>query len=220
VVVGILPAHLLGGHVPDRAEGGADLRQRSPGVRGLTRRVERRHPRETEIENLDAAIPRDEDVVGFEIAMSNALLVCRGEAVRDLDRVLDRLSHRHSAGIADRGPFQQLGDNERCTVMHADVEHREHIRMIQRGDGARLALEALQAIGIGGESARQNFDRHVASESRVGGSIDLSHATGTEETVDLVRSETRSGWEGQIAVDYIGWPWTRRFVRSDRFTRR
>ena len=73
--------------------------------------------------------------------------------------------------------------------------------MVERGGGARLLLEAAQAIGVGGERGGQDLDRHVAPEPRIARAIDLAHAAGAERRDDLVRAEadTRSqghrGWK-------------------------
>jgi hypothetical protein len=57
---------------------------------------------------------------------------------------------------------------------------RADVGMIQRGDRARFALEALAEIRIRCDMRRQDFDRHGALEPRVDGSVDLSHTPGTD----------------------------------------
>src|SRR5262249_41077098 len=44
---------------------------------------------QTEVEDLDPPVSRDEQVLGLQIAMDDPLLVRGGEALRDLDRVVD-----------------------------------------------------------------------------------------------------------------------------------
>ena len=53
--------------------------------------------------------------------------------------------------------------------------------MRERGHGSRLALEAAQGVGIGGEVRRQNFDRHGTAEPRIDGAVDLTHSSGRHE---------------------------------------
>ncbi len=55
--------------------------------------------------------------------------------------------------------------------------------VIQRGDGAGFALEAL------GELLRWNLDGHAAVKARVGSAEDVSHATLPERGLDPVRAE-------------------------------
>ena len=50
------------------------------------------------------------------------------------------------------------------------------VRMIQRGERLRFALEARQAVGVGRERLGQDLDRDVAIELRVARAIDLAHA--------------------------------------------
>ncbi len=51
-------------------------------------------PREAEVEDLDPTVSREEQVLGLEIPVDNPLLVGGGEAIGDLDAVLDGLSGR------------------------------------------------------------------------------------------------------------------------------
>src|SRR5581483_6442293 len=67
-VIGGEAAHLLRGHVADRAE---DNARRGALLHGWReRQVARRRPQlgDAEVENLDAAVARDEQVLGLEIA--------------------------------------------------------------------------------------------------------------------------------------------------------
>src|SRR5262249_61683566 len=54
---------------------------------------------QAEVENLDPAVFRDEKVLGLQIAMRDAFLVCRRKALRDLDAVLNRLPGRKRATL-------------------------------------------------------------------------------------------------------------------------
>ena len=54
--------------------------------------------------------------------------------------------------------------------------------MIQRGDRAGFALEALAEL-FGGD-----FDGDVAPEARVAGAIHFAHAAGADEREDFVRA--------------------------------
>ena len=83
---------------------------------------------------------------------------------------------------------------------------RGDVRMIQRRERLRFALETRQAIGIVGERVRQNLDRDLASQLRVARAIHLAHAAGTEYRDDLIRAEARAEGQGHGgAVEYTGW---------------
>ena len=49
----------------------------------------------------------------------------------------------------------------------ADVVDAADVRMVERRDGPRLALEACAQVGVASKSARQDLDRDGAIESRV-----------------------------------------------------
>ncbi len=60
--------------------------------------------------------------------------------------------------------------------------------MVQRGDRARLALEALAESA----DAWSYLDRDRAIEPRVARLVDLAHATGADRREDLVGAEPRT----------------------------
>ena len=90
-MIGGEAAHLLGRHVADGAE---HHRQAAvPGdsvgsVAGIDRRVGAvlEQLGQAEVQNLDAAVGGDEEVLRLQVAMDDALLVRRRQAVRDLRR--------------------------------------------------------------------------------------------------------------------------------------
>jgi hypothetical protein len=67
------------------------------------------------------------------------------------------------------------------------------VLVIETSEHAGLALEAGDAVGIGGERLRQNFQRDIASQFRVARTIHLSHPTGTERRNDFVGTELSTG---------------------------
>ena len=90
--------------------------------------------------------------------MDDALLVRGGQAVRDLHGVVERLAHRQGAAaqaLAQRLAFEQLRDDVGRAVVHADVVHREDVRVIQRRGGSRFLLEALKPAGIATRRSRE-----------------------------------------------------------------
>ena len=131
---------------------------------------------------FDMAVGGDEDVVRLQVAMDDAAGVGGAETGDELKRQLCRPWHGQRPAFEERAQrvaLEQLGDEERH-VADADVEDREDVRVRQRGDGARLLLEAAKLIGIGGTCLRDHLDRDVAAEPRIAGAVDLTHAAGTE----------------------------------------
>ena len=71
------------------------------------------------------------------------------------------------------------------------------VRMIERREHLRFALEPRQPIGIGRERVRQDLDRDVAIQLRVAGAIHLAHAAAPQERLDLADAEPCAGSKGQ-----------------------
>ena len=63
--------------------------------------------------------------------------------------------------------------------------------MIEGGEGLGFALESREAFGVVPERGRQDFQRDVAAELRVGGAIHLAHAACAELLQDLIVTSTR-----------------------------
>ena len=100
---------------------------------------------EAEVENLHAAVGRDEQVARLDVAMHHAACVGRREAARDLPRVLSRLpgGQRFSLeALAHRLAFEDFGDDVGRMGFDADVVDRKDVGMIQPARGARLLFEA------------------------------------------------------------------------------
>ncbi len=153
--VGVLPADLLGGHVADGAEHGSGLRaarlRRRRGQRGG--RLGPRELGQAEVEDLDAAVVRHEDVLGLEIAVDDALLVRGAEAAGDLERVVDGLARRDRAAgelLAQGRSLEQLRDDVRRAVVRADVVDRHDVRMVE----ARRPRAPPARSGAGGRGPR------------------------------------------------------------------
>src|SRR6185369_12313449 len=167
-----------------------DVRQR----RG--RAVRLRQLREAEVQDLDAAVPRDEQVLRLQVAVDDALVVRGGEAVRDLHRVVRRAAGRELAAgerRAQRLSLEQLLDDVRRALRLADVVDGRDVRVVEDAGGLRLLLEAAEAVAILGEGRRKNLDGDVPGETRVPRAVDLSHPARADLAEDLVGSELRPG---------------------------
>ena len=86
--------------------------------------------------------------------MDDRLPVRLVQRVRDLDRHLQRLIQRQRAffqPLGQRVALQVLHDQEVDPVLLPDVVERADVRVVQAGDGLRLALEPLLEVGVGGD---------------------------------------------------------------------
>jgi hypothetical protein len=125
--VGGLALDLLRRHVAQRAHDdaglGAGARRREIGLRPRAA-LGLRQLGEAEVEDLDPPVLRHEDVLGLQIPVDDALVVRGRQAMRDLDRVVDRLPRREASRRklrAQRLALEQLLDDVGRPVMRPDV---------------------------------------------------------------------------------------------------
>ena len=83
------------------------------------------------------------------------------------------------------------------------VERRD-VRVVERGEHARLALEARQALGVLRHLVEQELDRHLAAEPGVAGAVHRAHAALAERRHDLVGAQSGSSFEGQRGGILLG----------------
>jgi hypothetical protein len=55
-------------------------------------------------------------------------------------------------------------DRKDYQVARTDVIDLADVGMVETGDGARVTLESLPAVGVGGELGQQHLDRDVATQ--------------------------------------------------------
>jgi hypothetical protein len=117
--------------------------------------------------------------IGFEIPKSSTLTVPGLERCRDLERYAHRLIGRdRSLGdpVRERRPIDELHDDNGLVAGPLEAVDRRDVRMIQRREDLRFALKAREAILVFGDGFGEDLDGHVALETRVGRTIDLTHA--------------------------------------------
>ena len=130
--------------------------------------------------------------------MDHALLVRRGERVRERDREVEHPRDRQAAGrhqVVERLAIDQLHGQEADALCLLDRMQDDDVRVAECGHALGLALEPREPIGIPGHVVRAHLERDVAPEPRVARAIDLAHAAGTEQRDDFIRSEGASGSE-------------------------
>ena len=105
------------------------------------------------------------------------------QSERDLERVINRATlrqRRTTRALAQSLSLQQLRHDIRRAIVRADVMHDQDVRMIKRARGASFLLEPMQAIRVGGEGRRKNFDCDISSQSCVACAINLAHPARAE----------------------------------------
>ncbi len=129
--------------------------------------------------------------------MDDPLLVSRFERVGDLAGDLESLLRFQSAAdelLRERLPFHELEHERPHASGLLDAVDRRDVSMVERREDLRFALETRHALGVCGESFRQDLDCHVAPQPRVPGAVHLPHSAGADRRHDFIGPEpgTRS----------------------------
>ena len=82
--------------------------------------------------------------------------------------------------VFERLAFQVLHHQERQPLVAVDIVERADVGMVQRGDGARLALEALHCGAVRSQGFRQKLHRDRAPQPGIFSLINHAHAAAAE----------------------------------------
>jgi hypothetical protein len=162
-------------------------------------KVDLRQLGQSEIENFDAAVFGDKQIFWLQVAMDNALLMCRSQAMCDLQGIVERLAQceRASAQALAQGfALQQLGDNVGRAFVCADIKNCENVGMIQGGGGESLLLESTQAVSIDRYSRRQYFNGDLAFQAGIARAVDFAHSARAQRSDYFIRADLRA--RGQV----------------------
>ena len=80
----------------------------------------------------------------------------------------------------------------------ADVVERADVRMGQRGDGPRLALQAEPQLRVLGELRGQRLQRDRTPEARIAGAKHLTHTSRADARENFVRPDPRTGLQCHV----------------------
>ena len=138
--------------------------------------------------------------------MDDAQAVRGGEGTGDFSGVRQGLIERDRALLDSRGEglaFEVFHHQEVDAVVSAGVVQGADVRVTQRRDGMRLALEPCPELSIARELSRQDFQGDGAIQASVGGAVNLSHATCPDQEVDAVGPQHGTGFQfGRIVVEH------------------
>jgi hypothetical protein len=146
-------------------------------------------------------------------------------AASDLRAPQQRLAHVQPVleALAQRLSFEQLHDqvrHRRAGLRQlADVVQRAEVRVAERRQRARLALEPEAHLRIGPAMLGQDFDGHLAVQARVGGAEDVTHPAGADLGFHAVRPQSRTRLERHVSAarptTSTGSAWPRAGARSN-----
>ena len=202
-LIDVQPTDLFRRHVADGAEqqaGGGPRCCDSRDTGACIVQSARRQLRQPEVQNLHRAIVGHEDVFRLQIAMEDAAIVGSREPVQDTVADLHDLARRKWSSVdarAEGATGQQLGDNIGRRTVAADIVEGDDVWMIEGRGGARLLLEAGNAILIGRDARGQDLNRDLAVQPAIVRAIDLAHSAGAEQRGDPVWAEPGARGEGQ-----------------------
>ena len=158
--VGLPAQNLLGRHVVGRAH---DLASR--GQRRL------RDVREPEVEELDLAVFGQKDVSGLHVPVNDAPAVRMGEAAahftQDAHLLLQGQVLARAKPLAQVLAAEELHDDVDTVLLLAQLENGDHVPVLEVGDEARFAEEALDRLLPLQAVDRLLLDRHLSFEHRV-----------------------------------------------------
>ena len=128
--------------------------------------------------------------------MQDATIVRVPQRFRELNTVaLDLFDGKWASRKprAKRLSFNELHRDVRLAIGFADFVNGADVRMVQRGDRARLAHESRPRARVIEAVRRKELDRDVAMQVLVLGAIDLAHPASAQSVDDAVVSEPLTG---------------------------
>ena len=162
---------------------------------------------EAEVEDLRVSALGDEDVGGLDIAVHDAFGVGGVERVRNLDAQREQLLGFERAArdqVLERHAVEKFHGDEGSAFVLADVVNRADVRMIERGSGLCLALEAGQRLWIAGNLVGQEFQGDETMQARVFCLVDDTHAATAELFDDTVMRDCLPQHWAEILRIYAG----------------
>ena len=156
---------------------------------------QRQRFRQAEVEHLGLTAVGDHDVGRLDVAMDDARGMRRREPAGDLLRELEHAIDRHAAArdqLVERAAAHQLHDEEVDPVRVIHFVDRDDVRVIERGCGARLLEKPIAPIAIARRARGDDLDGHDASQTRVDGAVDDTHAALPDQVFNPVMREGRT----------------------------
>src|SRR5262245_58863348 len=87
--------------------------------------------------------------------------------------------------LRERFARHEFHGDERAACMFTDVIDRDYVRMGQSCDRTRLAADSLSQ-DVAPEPLAHELDRDQATEGRISGEVDGTHAAATDSLDDLI----------------------------------
>ena len=152
---------------------------------------------DAEVQDLHPAVGRQEEVLGFEVAMDDpgGVRSCQASCHlrAEVDDELTRQRRRLLKPGAQRVALEQLHHEKRRSVIgveRPDIVDGQDVRVIERASRTRFLLESQLTRPVAAERMRQHFDRDLPAQTGIERAIHLTHAALSNQLTDFIRSET------------------------------
>ena len=182
---------LLGGHVGQGPGHGRGAAHEGHGEVDLLHEA-RRGVSEAEVEDLDAALGLDDDVLGLEVEVEDSSLVDRLEPGEELIAEQDHVAGRELAAAErpERLAGHELGHEVGRVVIEVSADEASDVGVIDLGQEETLLAEVSHEGGPEGELDRDRSARAVRAP-------DLPHAAAAESAPERIVAEGLSRLEAR-----------------------
>src|SRR5262249_44406809 len=140
---------------------------------------------DAEVGDDDAAVLREQDVIGLEVTVDHGGRVGGGEAGADAGGDLDRAGDREDAFTGDhcgaRLSVDDLHGDDLLALVLADVEDAGDVLVGDAAGQLHLPPEAIEDTWGVDELATEHLERDDLLELEVLGAVNAAHAAGAEE---------------------------------------
>ncbi len=139
----------------------------------------------------------EDDVLGLEIAVDDALAVRLGERRQRLPEHVDDAPEGERAVLVrdarEVAPAQELHDEVELAVGRlAEVDDADRVRVVQPARRARLGDEARGGVLLADQVRVDDLHRDGAPEVRLLGAVDAAHSADADELEDQVAARQRA----------------------------
>ena len=134
--------------------------------------------------------------------MDDRFFVGHFEGICDLARDVQGLTNGQPLALCqlfrERLAVDELENEKADSLRLLHAVDRTDVRVIQRGEDPRLALEAGQALRVARELARQDLDRDLATEFDVARPVHFAHAARAEQRFEAISSKVPADHRQEI----------------------
>ena len=146
---------------------------------------------DAEVHHLDGAVRQQHDVLRLDVPVHDALLMGVLQRRQNLCDEVQRLFIRQRLGAVLHIFFQRdavdiLHHDKLELVRHADIVYLYDIGMIQHRNRLGFVFKPPHKILVAAAFLPQDLHRHKAVFQKVGGFVDVGHAAGTDQLLQLV----------------------------------